>query len=87
MGKYLTIADRVLGELGVHYQAAPTAPEEEPLWWEGPPWNGNISDGEFHAVIAAYIARYGVYTPDLPRREPELLERWIATRAGRWPPR
>jgi hypothetical protein len=83
MGKYLAIADRVLGELDANRPAAPGGSEEEPLWWEGPPWNGQIDDGEFHAVIAAYIAQYGVYTPALPRSEPELLEAWIATRAGR----
>ena len=45
-------------------------------WWDGPPWYGQIAEEEFRAIVAAYVARYGVYTPDLPEREPELLRGW-----------
>lgn len=54
--------------------AAGGAPE--PCWWDGPPWYGQIAEEEFRAIVAAYVARYGVYTPDLPEREPELLRGW-----------
>jgi hypothetical protein len=61
--------------------------EAELCWWEGPPWYGAIDTDEFRAIVAGYIAAHGLYTPVLPRREPELLQAWIASRAGRWPPR
>ena len=48
----------------------------EACWWDGPPWYGQIAEEEFRAIVAAYVARYGVYTPDLPEREPELLRGW-----------
>src|SRR5438067_7399133 len=50
-------------------------------WWDGPPWYGSISTEEFRAIVAAYIAAHGVYTPDLPKREPGLLAPWRAARA------
>jgi hypothetical protein len=53
---------------------------ESPLWWERPPWNGQISDEEFHAVIALYIARCGFYTPALPDQRPEVLACYLASR-------
>jgi hypothetical protein len=55
-------------------------------WWEGPPWHGDITQGEFHGVIAAYIARHGMYTPDLPSREPAVLRTWVAGRGDRHSP-
>ena len=85
MGKYLAIADRVLGELQPPRETGPRNASREPLWWEGPPWNGEITQGEFQAVIAAYITRYGAYSPELPRREPDVLVAWIADRASRCP--
>jgi hypothetical protein len=51
-------------------------------WWDGPPWDGTIETDEFRAIVAAYIAAHGVYTPDLPTRKPALLRRWCAARAG-----
>ena len=36
--------------------AAPPRPGAR-CWWEGPPWNGRISDEEFRAIVAAYVAR------------------------------
>ena len=50
-------------------------------WWHEAPWFGRIADDEFRAVVAAYVAKYGVYTPDLPEREPALLQAWIQERA------
>jgi hypothetical protein len=49
-------------------------------WWEDPPWHGRIADDEFRAIVAAYVARYGAYTPDLPSREPGLLRAWLRER-------
>jgi hypothetical protein len=51
-------------------------------WWDGAPWYGEIADAEFRAIVAAYVARYGAYTPDLPEREPGLLEAWRAGQAA-----
>lgn len=56
--------------------AAPAAP----LWWEGPPWYGQITDDEHCAVIAKYIAHHSYYQPDLPLREPAVLDAWRAAR-------
>ena len=50
-------------------------------WWHEAPWFGRIADDEFRAIVAAYVAKYGVYTPDLPEREPALLQAWIRERA------
>ena len=55
--------------------AAPPRPVAR-CWWDEPPWHGQIPDEEFRAIVAAYVARYGAYTPDLPEREPELLRAW-----------
>jgi hypothetical protein len=49
-------------------------------WWDGEPWHGEIPEAEFRAIVAAYVARYGAYMPDLPEREPSLLEAWRAKR-------
>jgi len=57
--------------------APPAGPS---LWWEGPAWHGCIADDEFRAIVAAYVARYGAYTPDLPSREPGLLRAWLRER-------
>jgi hypothetical protein len=46
-------------------------------WWDGPPWHGQIADEEFRAIVTAYVAHYGAYTPDLPEREPALLRAWV----------
>ena len=46
-------------------------------WWDGPPWHGRIAPDEFRAIVDAYAARYGAYTPDLPEREPDLLRAWL----------
>jgi hypothetical protein len=46
-------------------------------WWDGPPWNGQIADAEFRAIVAAYVAQHGSYTPDLPAREPGVLREWL----------
>ena len=54
--------------------APPTGPR---CWWQEPPWNGRIAVEEFRAIVAAYVARYGAYTPDLPSREPDLLRAWL----------
>ncbi len=63
-------------------QAGPTdpSPAEAGRWWAGPPWNGRIAADEFRAIVAAYVARYGAYTPDLPCREPGLLRAWLRER-------
>lgn len=54
-------------------------------WWDAPPWRGEIADEEFRAIVAAYVARYGAYTPDLPEREPALLREYLR-RSGRAAP-
>ena len=79
-GGRVELAGRVLGELQPPCVTGPRETGREPLWWAGPPWNGEIAEGEFQAVVAAYITRYGAYSPALPRRAPELLAAWIAAR-------
>ena len=76
------------GALGWERLAAAwgTAPGEAPArpgvrcWWDGAPWHGRIAAEEFRAIVAAYVERYGAYTPDLPEREPELLHAWCRQR-------
>jgi hypothetical protein len=46
-------------------------------WWDAPPWCGRIADAEFRAIVAAYVAHHGSYTPDLPEREPGVLRDWL----------
>jgi hypothetical protein len=73
-GAALPGADAAPGADGV--AAAAAGGTEAACWWDGPPWHGRIAEEEFRAIVAAYVARYGVYTPDLPEREPELLRGW-----------
>ena len=42
-------------------------------WFDQPPWHGRIGDDEFRAIIAAYITKYGHYSPAMPARHPDLL--------------
>jgi hypothetical protein len=71
-------AARDVGSAATGDAAMPTVAGGAPAacWWDGPPWYGQIAEEEFRAIVAAYVARYGVYTPDLPEREPELLRGW-----------
>lgn len=57
-------------------------PPDGPLWWHRAPWYGAISDGEFHQVVATYIAACGYYEPTLPDRCPEPLARHLRARRG-----
>jgi hypothetical protein len=50
-------------------------------WWDGAPWCGRISEADFRSIIAAYIAEHGYYAPDLPEREPGVLEAWQSLQA------
>jgi hypothetical protein len=47
-------------------------------WWDGPPWHGQITDAEHRAIVVAYVAHHGHYAPDLPEREPAVLQAWLA---------
>jgi hypothetical protein len=67
--------DRLAAEWGATPE--PSAPlVSARCWWDEPPWCGQIASDEFRAIVSAYVARYGAYTPDLPLREPEILETW-----------
>ncbi|HEY7064844.1 MAG TPA: hypothetical protein VII06_25445 [Chloroflexota bacterium] len=72
-----------LDGLAATWDVAPAAAAEHAeaeaarCWWDAPPWCGEIDDEEFRAIVAAYVARYGVYTPDLPEREPDVLREWL----------
>jgi hypothetical protein len=50
-----------------------------PLWWELPPWNGQISDAEHRAVVERYIQHFDYYTSDLPLQHPALLSSLITS--------
>src|SRR5262249_30765893 len=60
---------------------AESAERSAVLWWDGPPWHGRIDQAEFVAIIAAYLAAHGHYTPLLPSEEPDVLRAWRAARA------
>jgi hypothetical protein len=71
---------RLAAERGVPAEAPATALAEAAptrCWWDGPPWCGRIPDAEFRAIVAAYVACHGSYTPDLPEREPGVLREWL----------
>ncbi len=54
-----------------------TGTEPTPVcWWAAAPWYGRIAQAEFAAIVAAYVTRFGAYTPDLPLREPSILRNW-----------
>jgi hypothetical protein len=76
--------DRLAAAWGVSTGCAAERPAAAPVrcWWDAAPWYGRIADEEFRAIVAAYVARYGAYTPDLPLREPALLEAWRRDRAA-----
>jgi hypothetical protein len=70
--------DRLGSDWGVPPDA-PTPTEATPTrcWWDAPPWRGQIPDADFRDIVAAYVARHGSYTPDLPEREPGVLREWL----------
>jgi hypothetical protein len=75
--------DAPAGVLSAEDHAALAAYKPELLvlltrWWDGPPWNGQISEAEFRAALAFCIERRGYYTPTLLQREPALLDAWRA---------
>ena len=57
--------------------AAPSEAAPTRCWWDGAPWHGQIADADFRAIVAAYVARHGSYTPDLPARQPGVLRDWL----------
>jgi hypothetical protein len=57
--------------------SVPAVPVPVRCWWDAPPWRGHIPDADFRAIVAAYVARHGSYTPDLPEREPGVLREWL----------
>src|SRR5262245_11267513 len=59
---------------------APAPPSAARCWWDAAPWHGRIEPEQFRAIVAAYVAQYGAYTPDLPLREPALLRTWCEAR-------
>jgi len=59
-------AVRVLGELQPLRETDPRNAGRELFWRESPPWHGEITQGEFQAVDAAYITRYGRFPERLP---------------------
>src|SRR5207244_66892 len=58
----------------------PAPPAAARCWWDAAPWHGRIESEEFRAIVAAYVARYGAYSPDLPLRESALLRTWCEGR-------
>ena len=64
---------------------APVPPSAPRCWWDAAPWHGRIEPEEFRAIVAAYVARYGEYTPDVPLREPSLLRAWCKDRGEHAP--
>ena len=72
--------DRLSQEWGVPADEAASVPANAMparCWWDAPPWCGHIPDADFRAIVAAYVARHGSYTPDLPEREPGVLREWL----------
>ena len=71
--------DRLAAEWGTA-GGAPESPDAASAgcWWDAPPWCGHIPDADFRAIVAAYVARHGSYTPDLPEREPGVLRQWLS---------
>jgi len=63
-------------------EPAAATPAPARCWWEAPPWCGEIADEEFCAIVAAYVARFGAYTPDLPERELDVLREWLRAHPG-----
>ena len=84
-----SVADGAGGVAGGEPAAAGGAPRPAaaPCWWEAPPWEGQIADDVFRAIVALYVAHFGTYTPDLPSREPGLLRAWLREHAADAPPR
>jgi hypothetical protein len=72
--------DRLGAAWGVLADSAAPEPDQtapEPCWWDAPPWCGDIPDADFRAIVAAYVARHGSYSPALPEREPGVLRDWL----------
>lgn len=73
--------DALAAEWGVPVTASAPDPRAAAApaqcWWDAPPWCGQIADAEFRAIVAAYVAHHGSYTPDLPAREPSVLREWL----------
>lgn len=74
--------DRLAEAWGAPAAAMPLAAADAGCWWAGPPWYGKIDDDAFRAVVGAYVAHFGYYTPTLPLREPALLRQQQATASG-----
>jgi hypothetical protein len=71
--------ERLIGARQAPPADAPITPASG-AWWDGPPWHGKIAEADFRAIVAAYVARYGVYTPELPLQKPRLLRTWLRRR-------